>query len=234
MRKRRTLDEIADEAVAVINPPAESKAACRALVMGRLEMISGLRFHVPRHRPTITSLEGYAKALRAAKAKAAAAYAADPFLRRARRQSPTPPSSPPVEPDVPISGIQLSDWVHRKAHDRTDFDEHGDVELNFIDVLDDELKRAEQRCELVRDIANCSPQKGHPLPDLCAVWAVQEALNLIDRDCPWRRRPTLTATGPWLRLSSLLYEANTGKVEHDLSRYCREWGPLNYILTFDC
>jgi hypothetical protein len=26
-------------------------------------------------------------------------------------------SSPLIEPDVPISGIRLSDWFHRKAHD---------------------------------------------------------------------------------------------------------------------
>jgi hypothetical protein len=25
--------------------------------------------------------------------------------------------SPLIEPDVPISGIRLSDWLHRKAHD---------------------------------------------------------------------------------------------------------------------
>jgi hypothetical protein len=25
-------------------------------------------------------------------------------------------SSPLIEPDVPISGIRLSDWFHRKAH----------------------------------------------------------------------------------------------------------------------
>ncbi len=24
--------------------------------------------------------------------------------------------SPLIEPDVPISGIRLSDWLHRKAH----------------------------------------------------------------------------------------------------------------------
>ena len=28
--------------------------------------------------------------------------------------------SPLIEPDVPISGIRLSDWLHRKAHGVTD------------------------------------------------------------------------------------------------------------------
>jgi len=28
--------------------------------------------------------------------------------------------SPLIEPYVPISGIQLSDWFHRKAHDAVD------------------------------------------------------------------------------------------------------------------
>ena len=28
--------------------------------------------------------------------------------------------SPLIEPDVPVSGIRLSDWLHRKAHGVTD------------------------------------------------------------------------------------------------------------------
>jgi len=41
----------------------------------------------------------------------AAAVIADCRLQRACKAQPL------IEPDVPISGIRLSDWFHRKAHD---------------------------------------------------------------------------------------------------------------------
>jgi hypothetical protein len=132
-------------------------------------------------------MEGYAKALRAVRAKAVAAHAFHLLPRYCV------------------------------------FGEHGDGVSSFIDLLDDELKEVERLCAHARDVANNSPKpKGHPPLDGCALRAAQEAGDLIGGDWPWRRRPTLTATGPWLRLSSLLYEANTGKDNRDLSRYCRK------------
>jgi len=187
MRKRRTLDEIADEAVEVIDPPAEIKDGCRALVMDRLEKISRTHFSTLRTRPIIISMEGYAKALRAVRTKAVAAHAFHLLPRYCV------------------------------------FDEHGDGVSSFIDLLDDELKEVKRLCDFARDMANNSPKpKGHPLPDERARGAALAAGDLIGGDWPWRRKPTLTAGGPWLRLSSLLYEANTGEVDRDLSRYCRK------------
>ena len=40
--------------------------------------------------------------------------------------------------------------------------------------------------------------------------------------CQWRRKATLTAGGPWLTLSNLLYEGAIGEHDRDMSRYCRE------------
>jgi hypothetical protein len=191
VRDRRTLDEIADEAVAEINPPAESKEACRALVMDCLEAISRMRIHPMKTSNMIaTSMAGYAKALRAARAKAAAAYAT------------------------------FSLPYHF-------FDEHGDGALNFIDLLDDELKNVEDLLE----VYGSSKSKGRPLRDLRANVAAEAARDLIDHDCPWRRKPTLTAKGPWLRLSSLLYEALTGEYDRDLLRYCRRLAKAGPVKT---
>src|SRR6516162_3200037 len=75
MRKRRTLDEIADEAVEVIDPPAASREACHASLMDHIKMMSRARFGLLPTRRALTSLEDYAKALRAVKAKAAAVEA---------------------------------------------------------------------------------------------------------------------------------------------------------------
>jgi hypothetical protein len=161
--------------------------------MDRLRKMSRTEFPVLRHRPLITSLEGFAKALRAVKTKAAAAYAACPGL----------------SPDYLF------------------FNEHGDGVL-FIEYIDRYRKAIEGLCEEYRD---CSPQKGHRLRDPCADAAVRQARDLIDRNCPWRRKPTLTAKGPWLRLASLVYEANTGEYDRNLLRYCRRLAKADPVKT---
>jgi hypothetical protein len=195
---RRTLDEIADDAVAVIDPPAESKEACRALVMKYLTKLSRVQLKGEmRGRAAITRLKGYARALHVAKWKAQAVDAVWGM------------------PEISV------------------FDEDWDGDFSFIDLLDEELKRVEELLESPCVTLLSKRQKGKHPKDPYAVEAVKMAHDLIDRDCPWRQKPTLTTKGPWLRLSRLLYEAGTGKAGRDLSRYCRQrWAAGPTKITF--
>jgi hypothetical protein len=59
--------------------------------------------------------------------------------------------------------------------------------------------------------------------DSVAEWSALVGHHLLVHDeCSWRQKATLTDGGPWLRLSSLLYEAATGKYDRDLAKYCRQ------------
>jgi hypothetical protein len=94
------------------------------------------------------------------------------------------------------------------------------TDINFIDLLDDQTKQVEEMRKFAHVL---SKQKGARPKDPVATAVVHMAHRLITRHCPWLGKPTLTPNGPWLSLSSLLYEALTGEVDRDLSWYCREY-----------
>jgi len=86
----------------------------------------------------------------------------------------------------------------------------------FTDLLDYELKKAESQH---KRLSTMGKSKGRELDPRGEV-AAQEALKLIDGDYPWRQNPTLSPKGPWMRLSSLLFEVASGKRNHNMRRYC--------------
>ncbi len=102
---------------------------------------------------------------------------------------------------------------------------------DFIEALDREIREVEDRA-------------GFPVPpgaqqrDLIADMAARAARGLLEtrfvfpEHCgkiiapgvknPWRQDAPLTAEGPWLTLAALIYEAVTGKDNHDMMPACRQ------------
>ena len=53
----------------------------------------------------------------------------------------SPLPSPLIKPDEPISGIRLSDWLRRKAHDGTARADVGDTKRRVLDEITSNVNR---------------------------------------------------------------------------------------------
>jgi hypothetical protein len=198
----RDRDVILKEAEELIDPPKDSVELFQATLETTISTVRGIHektARLPSPAKMKSDIAAHLKALRAAR-KTANAVAPFYWSKAFGRD------------DDP-------------GHDRKD--RVPPPPYNFVEALDREIREVEARA-------------GFPVPhgaqqrDLIADMAVCAARGLLkarfvfpkDRDDkdlpgvknPWRQKAALTDKGAWPRLAALIYEAVTGRYNHDMRR----------------
>jgi hypothetical protein len=190
-KERRSLEEIMDEAVEVIAPPAEARDLCRKKVADNVRWLQN-PYKVVHRRELIRAVDRYTRALRKVRTARAAAdmagyVSAEKFERVAEELKYAEGFAEDFRGLPAKKGGGIEDW-------------HAKIVV-----------------EAARDLLDPDPFREQvwfggsefPYDD-----------EYLKYECPWRDKPTLYIDGKWHRLSVLLYEAITGRVRSDLKRYC--------------
>jgi hypothetical protein len=202
----RDLDAILAEAVRLIDPPPDSVKLFRATLESAISTVREIHertVNLPSPAEMKSLVADYQKALRAAR-KAANAVAPFYWPKTFGRD------------DDP-------------GHDRAD--RVPPPPYNFVEALDREIRE-------VKDRAGFPVPHGAQQRNLIADMAARAARGLLETRFifpehwgkiaepgvknPWRQDAPLTEGGPWLTLASLIYEAVTGRDNHDMTPACRQ------------
>jgi hypothetical protein len=188
----RKLDEILADAVKLINPPKDSVEAFRAQLKARIDVAR--RYHQETaNMPPPGEMKDRAKAYLTA--LLAAKKRARSFHGPAHSTRIYPWDNFLAELDREIM------WVEPTATGLVV--PHGSQQRDTV---------ADLAAFMARDLIDPDPYR-HP---------ENRGKDLPAIDCPWRQRPTLTDSGPWLKLATLIYEGATGEYNCDMMKACRE------------
>jgi hypothetical protein len=209
----RELAAILDAAVKLINPPPDSKKLFRATLETAISTVRGIHektASLPSPGKMRDRAESYLTALLVAK-------------KRAKAVAPFYWSKAFGRDDDP-------------GHDRAD--RVPPPPYNFIEALDREIRE-------VKACVNFPVPRGAQQRDLTADMAVRASRGFLeaqsfpkDRDGkdlvknPWRQDAPLTEGGVWPELSALIYEAVTGRANHDMMPACRDADKLLLRLPY--
>jgi hypothetical protein len=193
--KQRSLVEIIDAAVELINPPAKARALCRAKVEDRIQREQSRRpsSRVARVRPYRVGLQKYLMLLRRTRVAAAVCRSSTNWLDREIDQVTQVLEQVDRLPRQPAS---MSLNLHKVAAVHA-----------AADLLDPSVERCRARLSLFPD----DPQQ---------VTRYQSLYGDLGYECPWRQELTLYDAGLWHQLSQVVYEALTGSAGADLMHYC--------------
>jgi hypothetical protein len=196
--KPRSLVEIVDAAINVINPPDEARELCRDKVEDRLRRELGRPLPIMRKRPAIMGLSDCLKRLRAAR-RAAALIPLEWLCEHLDRDI----------FDVQEHIVQVHGLPRQKGSKRLNPHACSAVRA-AADLLDPSVERA--RAHLLSLFPDDPRQ----------IARYQQIYGDLGYECPWRQELTLYDDGTWHQLSLLLYEALADKPIPDLMHYCRK------------
>jgi hypothetical protein len=204
--ERRSLNKIVEEAIKVVEHrrrggrlSADARELFRTRMKDRIRREQGRPPPVVRKRSFVIGLEKNVKALRRARAAAAAMQ----FQRLARSLE-----RKIIQVEYAIEQVRGLPRQHGSKH-QLDPRKCSAVRA-AADLLDPSVERCRVHLSLFPDV-----------PHQIAVAAYRRIYGPLDGECPWRRRLMVYRNGAWHKLARLIHEALTGATETDLMHYLR-------------